>query len=103
MRQQHMNPRSEPDIILEMCWKLQGWLVQGNGRGEVRNLGKPVELAGRYFQEGADEVTFLNITGFRDHPLQDLPMLEVSNPADSIFCLLHAESACPICTRRTHG
>eukprot|EP00897_Mesotaenium_endlicherianum_P008673 jgi/Mesen1/7834/ME000417S07142 len=24
--------------------------------GEVRNLGKPVELAGRYFREGADEV-----------------------------------------------
>jgi glutamine amidotransferase/cyclase len=31
----------------------------------VRNLGKPVELAQRYFDEGADEVTFLNITGFR--------------------------------------
>ena len=27
------------------------------------NLGKPVELAGRYFQQGADEVAFLNITG----------------------------------------
>ena len=42
-----------------------------------RNLGLPVELAGRYFEEGADEVTFLNITGFRDFPLGDLPMLEV--------------------------
>lgn len=45
--------------------------------GDVRNLGKPVELSARYFEEGADEVTFLNITGFRDSPLQDLPMLEV--------------------------
>lgn len=45
--------------------------------GEVRNLGKPVELARRYYEEGADEVTFLNITGFRDFPLQDQPMLEV--------------------------
>jgi glutamine amidotransferase/cyclase len=44
---------------------------------QVRNLGAPVELAGRYFSEGADEVTFLNITGFRDFPLGDLPMLEV--------------------------
>lgn len=44
---------------------------------QVRNLGAPVELAGRYFTEGADEVTFLNITGFRDFPLGDLPMLEV--------------------------
>ncbi|XP_024021673.1 imidazole glycerol phosphate synthase hisHF, chloroplastic isoform X2 [Morus notabilis] len=44
---------------------------------EVRNLGKPVELAGQYYKDGADEVTFLNITGFRDFPLGDLPMLQV--------------------------
>eukprot|EP00951_Prasinocladus_malaysianus_P050052 scaffold676410_cov43-Prasinocladus_malaysianus.AAC.1 len=37
----------------------------------------PVELAERYFVEGADEVTFLNITGFRDFPLNDTPMLDV--------------------------
>ena len=49
--------------------------------GEVRNLGKPVELAERYFLEGADEVTFLNITGFRDFPMADLPMLEVLRQA----------------------
>ena len=46
-------------------------------KGAVRNLGKPVELARRYYQGGADEITFLNITGFRDFPLKDLPMLEV--------------------------
>ena len=45
--------------------------------GAVRNLGKPVELAGRYYEKGADEITFLNITGFRDFPLKDMPMLEV--------------------------
>lgn len=45
--------------------------------GEVRNLGKPVELAKDYYEQGADEITFLNITGFRDFPLEDLPMLEV--------------------------
>ena len=62
----------------------QGDLVvtKGDGydvreRGTVRNLGKPVELARRYYEEGADEITFLNITGFRDFPLEDLPMLEV--------------------------
>ncbi|KAK3934613.1 hypothetical protein QBC46DRAFT_399404 [Diplogelasinospora grovesii] len=43
----------------------------------VRNLGKPVELAKRYYEQGADEVTFLNITSFRDCPLADLPMLEI--------------------------
>ena len=46
-------------------------------KGEVRNLGKPVDLARRYYEEGADEITFLNITGFRDFPLKDMPMLEV--------------------------
>jgi glutamine amidotransferase/cyclase len=36
-----------------------------------------VELARHYYEEGADEITFLNITGFRDFPLEDMPMLEV--------------------------
>ncbi|GFR45822.1 hypothetical protein Agub_g7278, partial [Astrephomene gubernaculifera] len=47
------------------------------GERDVRNLGKPVDLAARYFEEGADEVAFLNITGFRDCVLSDQPMLEV--------------------------
>jgi len=46
-------------------------------QGQVRNLGKPVDLARRYYEEGADEITFLNITAFRDFPLRDQPMLEV--------------------------
>ncbi|HIJ19762.1 MAG TPA: imidazole glycerol phosphate synthase subunit HisF [Deltaproteobacteria bacterium] len=46
-------------------------------KGDVRNLGKPVDLAGQYYRDGADEITFLNITGFRDFPLEDMPMLEV--------------------------
>jgi imidazole glycerol-phosphate synthase len=44
---------------------------------KVRNLGKPVDLAERYYEEGADEITFLNITSFRNCPLIDLPMLEI--------------------------
>ena len=31
----------------------------------------------RYYDEGADEITFLNITAFRDTPLDDLPLMEV--------------------------
>ncbi len=46
-------------------------------KGDVRNLGKPVSLAKRYYEEGADEITFLNITGFRDFPLKDMPMIKV--------------------------
>ncbi|MBI5556387.1 MAG: imidazole glycerol phosphate synthase subunit HisF [Deltaproteobacteria bacterium] len=54
--------------------------------GEVRNLGKPVELARRYYEEGADEITFLNITGFRDFPLKDQPMLEVlEKTSENVF------------------
>jgi len=54
--------------------------------GEVRNLGKPVELAGRYYEEGADEITFLNITGFRDFPLEDIPMMEVlKQTSENVF------------------
>jgi glutamine amidotransferase/cyclase len=45
--------------------------------GAVRNMGKPVDLARHYYQNGADEITFLNITGFRDFPLEDMPMLNV--------------------------
>lgn len=57
-----------------------------DGSNNVRNLGKPVELATRYFYQGADEVTFLNITSFRDSPLKDLPMLEVlKRSAENIF------------------
>ncbi|CAK4640745.1 hypothetical protein LEN26_010410 [Aphanomyces euteiches] len=45
--------------------------------GQVRNMGKPVDLCTRYYNEGADEVTFLNITSFREQPIEDIPMLAV--------------------------
>ena len=45
--------------------------------GQVRNLGKPVDLARKYYEQGSDEITFLNITSFRNCPLIDLPMLEI--------------------------
>lgn len=50
-------------------------------KGAVRNLGKPVELCKRYYDDGADEVTFLNITAFRDAPLEDQPLLKVLESA----------------------
>ncbi|KAK7550198.1 hypothetical protein IWX49DRAFT_236272 [Phyllosticta citricarpa] len=45
--------------------------------GAVRNLGKPVDMARKYYEQGADEVTFLNITSFRNCPVADTPMLEI--------------------------
>ncbi|KAG5638647.1 hypothetical protein H0H81_011199 [Sphagnurus paluster] len=54
--------------------------------GAVRNLGKPVALAARYYAMGADELCLLNITSFRHSPLQDQPMLAVVRAAaESIF------------------
>jgi imidazole glycerol-phosphate synthase len=58
---------------------------KGNTK-DVRNLGKPVDLAKRYYEEGADEITFLNITSFRNCPLVDLPMLEIlRRTAERVF------------------
>ncbi|KAL7571844.1 hypothetical protein ACA910_002921 [Epithemia clementina (nom. ined.)] len=51
------------------------------GRGGVRNLGKPVALARRYYEEGGDEIAFLNITSFRQGVIEDMPMLQVLEEA----------------------
>ncbi|KAJ1667816.1 Histidine biosynthesis bifunctional protein hisB [Coemansia sp. RSA 1813] len=55
--------------------------VSASEGGHVRNLGKPVDLAKRYYDEGADEIAFLNITSFRNTPFKDTPMLEVLRQA----------------------
>ncbi|KAI9818293.1 MAG: Histidine biosynthesis bifunctional protein hisB [Thelocarpon impressellum] len=53
---------------------------------QVRNLGKPVDMARRYYEQGADEITFLNITSFRNCPLADTPMLEIlRRTAETVF------------------
>ncbi len=95
IHQTDLTPRKSVDIpssglskriiaCLDVRSNDQGDLVVTKGdqydvreKGDVRNLGKPVELARRYYEEGADEITFLNITGFRDFPLKDMPMIEV--------------------------
>lgn len=60
--------------------------TQVGGAGDVRNLGKPVELAQRYYHEMADEICFLNITSFRNSALRDQPMLEVVRAAaETVF------------------
>ena len=53
----------------------------GTSKAAVRNLGKPVALARRYYQEGADEIAFLNITSFRQGVIEDMPMLQVLEEA----------------------
>eukprot|EP01063_Lacrimia_lanifica_P020191 TRINITY_DN27524_c0_g1_i1.p1 TRINITY_DN27524_c0_g1~~TRINITY_DN27524_c0_g1_i1.p1 ORF type:complete len:590 (+),score=247.60 TRINITY_DN27524_c0_g1_i1:196-1770(+) len=66
---------------------------------EVRNLGKPVELAERYYLDGADEITFLNITSFRNCPLADQPMLDVLRQAsEKVFVPLCVGGGIRSCT-----
>ena len=43
---------------------------------ELRDAGDPVEIARRYDQQGADEITFLDITASSDHRDLILPMIE---------------------------
>jgi len=58
---------------------------EGTGN-QVRNLGKPVDMAKKYYEQGADEVTFLNITSFRNCPVADTPMLEIlRRTSESVF------------------
>ena len=52
----------------------------------MRNLGKPVTLCNRYYQDGADEVVFLNITSFRQGVVDDMPMLQVlESSSENVF------------------
>ncbi|PSS37629.1 hypothetical protein PHLCEN_2v556 [Hermanssonia centrifuga] len=55
--------------------------VQTSSSGAVRNLGKPVALAAKYYQAGADELCLMNITSFRHSPLRDQPMVAVVRAA----------------------
>lgn len=55
--------------------------ITANTAGAVRNLGKPVSLASKYYNAGADELCLLNITSFRHSPLRDQPMLAVVRAA----------------------
>ncbi|RPA81864.1 imidazole glycerol phosphate synthase HisHF [Ascobolus immersus RN42] len=45
--------------------------------GNVRNVGDPVRMAQAYYESGADEIVFLNITSFRRPPAENSPTLEL--------------------------
>ncbi|KAI0695147.1 imidazole glycerol phosphate synthase HisHF [Cytidiella melzeri] len=61
--------------------KAPGTAQTPSSSGAVRNLGKPVALAERYYAAGADELCLMNITSFRHSPLLDQPMLAVVRAA----------------------
>ncbi|TXI92840.1 MAG: imidazole glycerol phosphate synthase subunit HisF [Burkholderiaceae bacterium] len=53
-----------------------GRVVKGVNFLELRDAGDPVEIARRYDQQGADEITFLDITASSDDRDLILPMIE---------------------------
>jgi len=60
-----------------------GRVVKGVNFVALRDAGDPVEIARRYDQQGADEVTFLDITASSDARDLILPMIEAV--ADQVF------------------
>jgi imidazole glycerol-phosphate synthase subunit HisF len=60
-----------------------GRVVKGVRFADLRDAGDPVELAGRYDAEGADELTFLDITASSDE--RDLMLDAVTRTAEQVF------------------
>lgn len=60
-----------------------GRVVKGVKFTELRDAGDPVELARRYDAEGADELTFLDITASSDR--RDLTLDMVTRTAEQVF------------------
>jgi cyclase len=60
-----------------------GRVVKGVNFVDLRDAGDPVEIARQYDQQGADEVTFLDITASSDARDLILPMIEAV--ADQVF------------------
>ncbi len=60
-----------------------GRVVKGRSFVSLRDSGDPVELATRYYHDGADELVFLDITASREH--RDTIVAVVERVADSIF------------------
>eukprot|EP00923_Selenidium_pygospionis_P027893 GHVN01050418.1.p1 GENE.GHVN01050418.1~~GHVN01050418.1.p1 ORF type:complete len:549 (+),score=95.70 GHVN01050418.1:379-2025(+) len=54
--------------------------------GVVRDMGNPVDMARKYYEDGVDELVFLNVTAFRSSPFQDPAMSEVlRKTAENVF------------------
>ncbi len=61
----------------------EGRVVKGVKFVNIRDAGDPVELAERYYNEGADEITFLDITA--SHEKRDIMVDVVRRVAEKIF------------------
>src|SRR5690606_540328 len=61
----------------------QGRVVKGVKFESIRDAGDPVEIARRYNEEGADEITFLDITA--SHEDRDTTLHTVERMAAEVF------------------
>ena len=60
-----------------------GRVVKGVNFLELRDAGDPVEIAKRYDEQGADELTFLDITASSDN--RDLILHIIEHVASQVF------------------
>ncbi|HPU50995.1 MAG TPA: HisA/HisF-related TIM barrel protein, partial [Burkholderiaceae bacterium] len=60
-----------------------GRVVKGVNFQELRDAGDPVEIARRYDQQGADELTFLDITASSDE--RDIILHVIESVAEQVF------------------
>ena len=60
-----------------------GRVVKGTHFLNLRDAGDPVELAGRYYEQGADELTFLDVTATVDERATTLEL--VTRTAQQVF------------------
>jgi len=61
----------------------RGRVVKGTNFVDIRDAGDPVEIAKRYNEQGADEVTFLDITA--SHEGRDTTLATVERMASEVF------------------
>jgi len=62
---------------------MDGRVVKGVRFKELKDAGDPVELASHYYEEGADEIVFLDITA--SHGKRNILINVVERTADAIF------------------
>lgn len=94
-----MWPKRKPGVIARLAWQGtdmalakriipcldvdQGRVVKGVNFVDIRDAGDPVEVARKYNEQGADEITFLDITA--SHESRDTTYETVERMASEVF------------------
>ena len=79
-------PQGQPMLAKRIipCLDVEaGRVVKGVNFVELRDAGDPVEIARRYDEQGADEITFLDITASSDDRDIILHVVEALSPSRS--------------------